>query len=71
MSKRIEVDGYDEVHRVECAGSVAFVALHAVIRGRAFGGIRIQPYPDEDAALGDALRLSRAESRDCSPTGPR
>ena len=57
------MDGYDEVYRVACAGTVAFVALHAVLGGRAFGGIRIRAYATEEAALDDALLLARAMSR--------
>src|SRR5262245_54481173 len=65
----ISIPGYDAVHRVPCAGAVAFVALHALIRGRAFGGIRIRPYPDERAALDDALGLARAMTRKVVLTG--
>lgn len=54
---------FDEIHRVECGDTVAFVVLHAVLRGRAFGGIRIRDYPGEEAALDDAKRLARAMSR--------
>jgi len=62
-AERLSIDGYDEVWRVDCAGAAAFVALHAVLSGHAFGGIRIRPYPSEAAALGDALALARAMSR--------
>ena len=48
---------------MECAGAVAFVALHAVLRGRSFGGLRIWPYESEEEALLDALALSRAMTR--------
>ena len=34
----LAVDGYDEVYRLEVGGVVAFVALHAVLAGRSFGG---------------------------------
>jgi leucine dehydrogenase len=59
----VRVPGYDEVHRLEIGGTVAFVALHAVLKGHAFGGIRIKAYPSEQEALDDALALSRAMSR--------
>lgn len=59
----LEVPGHDAVWRVDCGETVAFVALHALIAGRTFGGIRIRAYPDEDAALADVLDLSRAMSR--------
>lgn len=61
--EQLAVDGYDEVYRLDLGGTVAFVALHAVLAGRTFGGIRIRAYPDEQAALDDALALSRAMSR--------
>jgi leucine dehydrogenase len=59
----LAVDGYDEVYRLEVGGVVAFVALHAVLAGRSFGGIRIRKYASEADALDDALALSRAMSR--------
>src|SRR5262249_54908004 len=59
----LSIDGFEEVYRISCAGSTAFVALHAVLSGRAFGGIRIRPYAAEDDALADALLLARAMSR--------
>lgn len=55
--------GYDEVHRLEVGGTVVFVALHAVLQGRSFGGVRIKGYADEEAALADAKALARAMSR--------
>jgi len=41
VSQQLDVSGFEAVWRVECPGTVAFVALHAVLCGRAFGGIRI------------------------------
>ena len=61
--ERLTVDGYDEVYRLEHAGVVAFVALHAVLAGRSFGGMRFRRYAHERAALEDALALARAMSR--------
>lgn len=68
-SQLLDIPGYESVWRVECAGTVAFVALHAVLRGRAFGGIRIREYDTEQDALDDALALSRAMSRKVVLTG--
>ncbi|MCB9896988.1 MAG: hypothetical protein H6825_03175 [Planctomycetes bacterium] len=62
-SDRQDVDGYDEVWRLDLGDTVAYLALHAVLAGRAFGGIRIRPYPDERAARDDALALASAMSR--------
>jgi glutamate dehydrogenase/leucine dehydrogenase len=63
VAVRLSIAGFDEVHRVDCAGTPAFVALHAVLRGRSFGGIRIRRYASEDDALADALALARTMSR--------
>lgn len=62
-ARRLDVEGFERVWRVPCGETVAFVALHAVLGGHAFGGIRIRPYPDEAAALHDARALARAMTR--------
>lgn len=67
--ERLQFPGHLEVWRVPCADSVAFVAIHALVGGRAFGGIRIRSYPNEQAALDDALDLSRAMSRKLALAG--
>lgn len=59
----LDVPGFDEVVRLECAGAPAFIALHAVLGGHAFGGIRVRAYPSDDDALADALALAQAMSR--------
>ncbi len=66
---RLSIPGYDEVYRVDCAGAVAFVSLHAVIGGRAFGGVRIKAYGSENAAISDSLALARAMSRKVAMAG--
>jgi leucine dehydrogenase len=38
------------------------VAIHSTVRGPAVGGCRMWPYANLDAALGDALRLSKGMS---------
>lgn len=43
-------------------GLRAIVAIHSTALGAAVGGTRFRPYGDEDMALDDALRLSRAMS---------
>ena len=53
MTEPITIPGCQEAWRVDCAGSPAFVVLHRVIEGRAFGGIRIREYPDEGSARDD------------------
>lgn len=42
------------------SGLRGFLAIHDTTRGSAFGGVRIWRYENDDAALNDALRLSRA-----------
>jgi len=38
----------------------AIVAIHSTVLGPALGGVRFRPYPSQEAALEDALRLSKA-----------
>ncbi|MEM6824550.1 MAG: Glu/Leu/Phe/Val dehydrogenase dimerization domain-containing protein [Pseudomonadota bacterium] len=58
---RIAAQGYEDVLRIEDArvGLVGFIALHSTALGPAAGGLRMRPYPSEDAALTDALRLAK------------
>ncbi|MGY1835629.1 Glu/Leu/Phe/Val dehydrogenase [Blastococcus sp. SYSU DS0510] len=44
------------------SGLRAIIALHSTALGPALGGTRFYPYPDEDAAVADVLRLSAAMS---------
>lgn len=44
------------------SGLKAIIAIHSTARGPAAGGCRMYPYADDQAALDDALRLSRAMS---------
>ena len=41
-------------------GLRGFLAIHDTTLGPALGGVRIWPYANDDEALADALRLSRA-----------
>ncbi|WP_227369558.1 Glu/Leu/Phe/Val family dehydrogenase [Halomonas sp. M20] len=41
------------------SGLQAIIALHNTYRGPALGGLRIHPYPTEERALADVLRLAR------------
>jgi valine dehydrogenase (NAD+) len=43
-------------------GLRAIIAIYSTALGPALGGTRFYPYPNEDAALADALNLSRAMS---------
>lgn len=57
----IEVDGYERVARCrdKASGLYALIAVHDTTLGPALGGMRMLPYPSEDEALFDVLRLSR------------
>ena len=57
-------EGHEGVHSFydERTGLKAIVAVHSTARGPAAGGCRMWPYPTAEAALEDALRLSRAMS---------
>ncbi|MEM9455903.1 MAG: Glu/Leu/Phe/Val dehydrogenase dimerization domain-containing protein [Myxococcota bacterium] len=57
--------GFDDHEEVIflCDPSVrlkAIIAIHSTLRGPAIGGCRIKRYDDEQAALGDVLKLARA-----------
>lgn len=53
----------------EIAGLRGIVAIHDTTLGPAMGGLRIQPYESEDAALQDALRLSQAMTMKAAAAG--
>lgn len=56
-----EFDNHEQVafFREPSANLTAIVAIHNTVRGPALGGCRMYPYPSEDEALHDVLRLSR------------
>lgn len=57
-------EAHEAVHAFcdEASGLKAFIAVHSTARGPAAGGCRMWAYPNDQAALDDALRLSRAMS---------
>ncbi|MDB5496531.1 MAG: Glu/Leu/Phe/Val dehydrogenase family protein [Phenylobacterium sp.] len=57
-------EGHEGVHAFfdEKSGLKCIIAVHSTARGPAAGGCRMWPFPSADAALEDALRLSRAMS---------
>jgi leucine dehydrogenase len=57
-------EAHEAVHAFydEAAGLKAFIAVHSTARGPSAGGCRMWAYPSDQAALEDALRLSRAMS---------
>ncbi len=66
-----EFDGHEKVvwFHDGATGLKAISALHRVRGNAALGGIRFLPYPNEDAALTDVLRLSRAMTYKWALTG--
>jgi leucine dehydrogenase len=61
-------DGHESVTYItdKKTGLRAFIAIHSTKRGPATGGTRYAAYESEEAALTDALRLSRAMSYKCA-----
>ncbi|WP_270725160.1 Glu/Leu/Phe/Val family dehydrogenase [Shimia sp. Alg240-R146] len=57
----VQTPSHETVLRVHDAeiGLTGFIAVHSTHLGPAAGGLRMRPYSSEDAALTDALRLSR------------
>src|ERR1700709_1851082 len=57
-------EGHEAVHAFtdERTGLKTIIAVHSTARGPAAGGCRMWPFPSAEAALEDALRLSRAMS---------
>ncbi len=57
-------ESHEAVHAFHDAatGLKAIIAIHSTARGPAAGGCRMWPYPSDQAAIDDALRLSRAMS---------
>ena len=64
-------DGHERVIRAveRSAGLDAIVAIHDRTLGPAVGGCRMWPYDGEEAALTDALRLSRGMTYKCALAG--
>src|SRR5262245_28900347 len=64
-------EGFEEVLALHdrASGLRGFLGIHDSTRGRAFGGVRRWNYLDEDQALRDCLRLSRAMSHKCALAG--
>jgi len=60
----IDVPDHERVIRAKDreSGLIAFIAVHSTRLGPAAGGLRMRRYDSEEAALEDALRLSRGMS---------
>lgn len=57
----LNIDNYHKVIKAHdpATGLKAIIAMHNVNRGPAVGGTRLYPYPTEEDALNDVLRLSK------------
>ncbi|PPU03925.1 Glu/Leu/Phe/Val dehydrogenase dimerization domain-containing protein [Xanthomonas arboricola] len=61
LFETLDTTGHEQVifcHNRD-AGLKAIIALHSTRLGPALGGVRMRPYSNSEAALDDALRLSR------------
>lgn len=58
----MQAEGHEQVvfFHDRATGLRAIVAIHSTRLGPALGGCRMWPYPDEDQAIHDVLRLSKA-----------
>ncbi len=67
----IGTETHESVHfGVDAAtGLKAIVAIHSTVLGPSLGGTRFYPYPDEDAALVDVLRLSQGMTYKAAAAG--
>lgn len=71
MAETIDVDGFEHVvseYDPE-TGLRAIIAVHDSTLGPALGGVRMAPYPSDDAALEDVLRLARGMTYKASLAG--
>jgi len=69
--KKMEDGGYEQIifNFDKRTGHRSIIAIHDSTLGPTFGGVRMVDYPDEEAALADALRLSRAMTYKCAVVG--
>ena len=69
--EHIEGDGYEQI--VYCSddhsGLRAIIAIHSTALGPALGGTRFYPYPSEDEALVDVLRLAKGMTYKAAAAG--
>ena len=56
--------GFDRV-----SGLRSIIAIHSTVLGPALGGTRFFPYPDEESALRDVLRLSKGMTLKAAAAG--
>jgi leucine dehydrogenase len=68
---RMEQDGHEQVLFCydKATGLKSIIAIHDTTLGPALGGCRMWPYPGEEEALEDALRLSRGMTYKSAASG--
>jgi leucine dehydrogenase len=71
LTEVMEARGHEQVVFVtdRSVGLRAIIAVHSTALGPSLGGIRFWHYPDDDAAVIDALRLSEAMSLKAAAAG--
>ncbi|HUV83251.1 MAG TPA: Glu/Leu/Phe/Val dehydrogenase dimerization domain-containing protein [archaeon] len=69
--KKLNITGYEEVifYEDDKAGLKTIIAIHDTTLGPAVGGTRMLPYKNEQDALSDVLRLSRAMTYKAAAAG--
>ncbi len=69
--EQMERYGHEQVifNYDKTTGLKAIIAIHDSILGPALGGCRMYPYPSEDEALEDVLRLSKGMTYKCGISG--
>lgn len=69
--ERIDGEGYEQIvyFSDEQSGLKAIVAIHSTALGPALGGTRFYPYPNEDDALVDVLRLAKGMTYKAAAAG--
>ena len=71
VSDNVYFDNHENIYELSPTddGVAGFIAIHNTHLGPAIGGTRYWAYPNKEAALNDALRLSRAMSYKCAVSG--
>lgn len=71
MLERLLNDGLEQVVGVHdpASGLLGVIVIDDTTRGPAIGGCRLAHYPNDEAALDDAVRLARAMTLKCSLAG--
>lgn len=67
----IDTESHESVHfgRDEASGLKAIIAIHSTVLGPSLGGTRFYPYPSEQAALVDVLRLAKSMTYKAAAAG--